>query len=280
MAISWWFSIADWFRRFSLPAPTNRNAPAAPRRRPVNKRPLAIGKKKRSRLAADATRKQMINAGSQFFKLPAEIRIMIYNLAIPRRVHVRVVHRKKYSFPLYVECQHDTMAEGHYCSICSYGPYYRCNCPNATKEWGKRPTRQLLALQTTCRQMHEETISLLYRNPLFIFHNPGELYTFAATIPKQHLSTIRSLRLDFPPSFDVVEFVDPVWKEVCTVIASMHGLQRLVVDAKLAEDPRCPADWLVCDYILAVIVEKGIEEFTLNPMASGFASDARRISTR
>ncbi|KAF2184723.1 hypothetical protein K469DRAFT_750873 [Zopfia rhizophila CBS 207.26] len=160
------------------------------RRRRKELKPPTVIRRKRS-LSVPLRKKQIMydQAQAAFFKLPAELRLLIYELVIGReevdiilraRIHS---YRSPPSRTLPVTYRQGESGERTRCHV------------------HKSSGISVIPLLQTCRKLYSEAVVTLYSLPTFTFHNPQSFLGFAATILSQRLSTIKSLRLHFSSTF-------------------------------------------------------------------------------
>ncbi|KAL1853631.1 hypothetical protein VTK73DRAFT_8918 [Phialemonium thermophilum] len=155
----------------------------------------------------------------RFLDLPLEIRILIY---------------EQYFF-----------GDGDSCHVFQASPWLEPTAspdPERQSEVPRRPTPLRLASRITavplllsCRQVHTESIPILYAHARFHFDDLVALHTFLHRVPPPHRDLVRVLHLDWTSFawFDIgcalarELHLREHWRPACAALSEMGGLRDL-----------------------------------------------------
>ncbi|KAL2859177.1 hypothetical protein BJX68DRAFT_261625 [Aspergillus pseudodeflectus] len=184
---------------------------------------------------------------SLFFKLPPELRQMVYREAlIPRApIHVRRTHRRLCSTP------------------CGGVPHSKCAQRMAAdgtvlrRLQGEAPHRdRILPLLRTCRGIYFEAVDLIYTANTLFFEDLATLAAFPRCVTPDRLSAIQCVRLDLFPFKDEMIYLDTIqtgWQPAIDALVAMHGLVDLAVRIPWSVD--LPRWELYRDFLLGPLKE-------------------------
>ncbi|KAF2876657.1 hypothetical protein BDV95DRAFT_482624 [Massariosphaeria phaeospora] len=107
-------------------------------------------------------------------------------------------------------------------------------------------SNSLCALILVCKQIHRETISLLYHNTTFVFAAPRRIINFLGVVPKQNLSYITQLHLHYASYGHPRMVEDCIWQQkqaaswsrACRLVGKkLVGLRELKLWIKVNYSP-------------------------------------------
>ncbi|KAL4940126.1 hypothetical protein BDV06DRAFT_224368 [Aspergillus oleicola] len=238
VALAWVFWAIDEVLEYVSPSsiagrhharPTK--APTAlPRRRRALTIPLP-----RARTSRDVGQRTLCQQQSRFFKLPIELRDMIYRevLESPFKLHVWRTHKRLCS----VRCEYGPsypwgLDITYRYSVCCRPLLARDGSVQRRREGTDGPRQdQLLPLLCSCRRIYSESIALLYTRNKFVFDDNRTFKLFPTVIPSHRLGTIRFLYIRFYTFKD--DQIDPkseaTWKQLCRTLTGMKRLESLCI---------------------------------------------------
>ncbi|KAL2867825.1 uncharacterized protein BJX67DRAFT_77778 [Aspergillus lucknowensis] len=161
---------------------------------------------------------------SSFFKLPAELRQLVYReiLASPVPIHVRRTHRRLCSMP----CKGAHHSHGNCGQPLSEDGTVTRRLPGEAPRQDKR-----LPLLRSCRRVYTEAVELLYTANTLHFDDLQTIQCLPRCITPRRLSSIRFVTLDLLAFWDAT--VNPeileAWKPACDVLAGMQDISELTI---------------------------------------------------
>ncbi|KAL3446384.1 hypothetical protein BJX65DRAFT_130583 [Aspergillus insuetus] len=164
---------------------------------------------------------------SLFFKLPLELRQMVYReVLIPRTpIHVRRTHRRLCSTP----CRGVPHSQNCAQPMAADGTVAR-------RLLGEAPHRdKILPLLRTCRGIYFEAADLIYTANTLTFEDLATLAAFPQCVTPDRLSSIQGVQLDLFPFKDDKEernYLDAIrtgWQPAIDALVAMHGLDDLTI---------------------------------------------------
>ncbi|KAL3489982.1 hypothetical protein BJX62DRAFT_144650 [Aspergillus germanicus] len=187
--------------------------------------PVTLAQSKKSRTLS--ARQSQSQQQSLFFKLPPELRQMVYREVLIARtpIHVRRTHRRLCSTP----CR---------------GIPHRQNCAQrmaadgtvARRLQDEAPHRnKIIPLLRTCRGIYFEAADLIYTVNTLFFEDLATLAAFPQCVTTDRLSSIQRVRLDlflFKDDIDERNYLDTIrtgWRPAIDALVAMHGLVDLTI---------------------------------------------------
>ncbi|KAL2820288.1 hypothetical protein BJX63DRAFT_380374 [Aspergillus granulosus] len=164
---------------------------------------------------------------SLFFKLPPELRQMVYReVLIPRApIHVRRTHRRLCSTP----CR--GVPHSQYCA-----QLMAADGTVARRLQDEAPHRdKILPLLRTCRGIYFEAVDLIYTANTLLFEDLATLSAFPRCVTPDRLSSIQRVRLDIFPYKDE-NTIRTGWQSAIDALVAMHGLVDLTMRIHWAEN--------------------------------------------
>ncbi|KAL4967616.1 uncharacterized protein BDV14DRAFT_20225 [Aspergillus stella-maris] len=169
---------------------------------------------------------------SLFFRLPTELRDIMYRdfLEFPVHFHVWRTHKRLCS----ISCTHG------YCFVDqkpACGTFVSCRPPLAQDGSGQRVSvgrkarERFLPLLTSCRRIYSEIIYLLYTKNNLIFDDNHTIQLFPTVVPSHRLSAIRYLYIRFyafkHEQIDTTS--EAIWKQLCIMLKELKHLDTLTI---------------------------------------------------
>ncbi|OJI99506.1 hypothetical protein ASPVEDRAFT_26316 [Aspergillus versicolor CBS 583.65] len=187
--------------------------------------------------------KPMHNQGrSLFFRLPQEIRDMIYKeiFIFPETVHIAWVGGRKYKFrsflcklPMEAQLEYDRVhplpcicSKDHF--ACSPRAHSRTFSVKSTRTPAETRKLRAMSMLQSCKRIYTETIEMLYTQNNFYISNPRTALELPKYMPQSRLSLFRHLAVESPPWGDLMASrIIERWKEVVDALRMFNGLQTL-----------------------------------------------------
>ncbi|KAL3471195.1 hypothetical protein BJX99DRAFT_237944 [Aspergillus californicus] len=181
---------------------------------------------------------------SHFFRLPREIRDIIYHeiFTSPVNIHIAWVGGKVHRFRSFLctvpeEDQVEKTCTGELCWRCKID-HHGCSprTGDDRSSVSRRPSRveqrgrRVMAMLSSCKRIYTETINMLYERNAFYIENPRTALELPKYMPQHRLSAFRDLMLQSPIYGDYTP-QDRLkrWKEVVDALEKLDGLRALCV---------------------------------------------------
>ncbi|KAL4789045.1 hypothetical protein BDV19DRAFT_374688 [Aspergillus venezuelensis] len=227
---------ARWKRRFQRavkPIKQYKDVQMPVSYRPTLRRALTLPlPEKKSLMTLRRVGKTEIQAESGFFKLPYEIREMIYLqfLVLPKLHLVRVKGKM-----IGTKCKGEDLK----------GPYEHGHVDGTPTQFGDiccpriKEGDSIMALFCTCRRIYTDLIPLIYKKTTF-YLNQQTLSFLPRKLPPARLSQLQHLRVY--TSTCAFESDLKGWNRACTVFHKMTGLKSLFISFGTVPHRTCVTD--------------------------------------
>ncbi|KAL4951053.1 hypothetical protein BDW69DRAFT_201668 [Aspergillus filifer] len=236
IVLAWVFWALDEVFQYVRPRNISRRHQQRPSRAPValprRRRALSIPLPRPRSSKEVGSQRTFSQRNSRFFRLPAELRDVIYRdiLELSAHFHVWRTHKRLCS----ISCMQDScfLAQDPAC-----GRFVYCRPPLAQDGSaqrvgvGKERRERILPLLTSCRRVYTESIYLLYTKNKFIFDDNRTLQLFPTVVPSHRLSVIRSLYIRFYAfkNEQIDTKSEATWNQLCKMLRELKHLDTLSI---------------------------------------------------
>ncbi|KAL3488212.1 hypothetical protein BJX62DRAFT_240247 [Aspergillus germanicus] len=170
---------------------------------------------------------------SPFFRLPPELRVLIYAEVLTFQIPLMIEHREGPGNRLRSDRLYPKLVSRALANLSQSENKVYFNWLRKSRGW---PVCGLLAC---CRRVYSETIPILYQSNTLAFNNPLRILDLPRSLLPSRLQTIRSIQVEKtlhePPrdGDDIGKRLErealDLWRKACAVLAEMSGLQKLLV---------------------------------------------------
>lgn len=214
------------------------------------------------------------NRASIFFRLPPELREMIYKEVLgSNALSIARLNTNKFICVRIEDCSGKISC---YCGICLTYPRTR----NFSRRYFDEPeymqppyhSTSLLLLLLTCKKIYSEAVNTLYSCNEFRFNHVRTLPRLAASIPTTYLNQIRTLRLHW--RIFSYSTIDQDWASFVLILSTMTGLRNVQLILCYSE----PYNEAALEMLSSLLYVRQIKNFNVESriMMHSFQMDSSR----